>query len=730
MRDLEPFVCIFAHCVDSNQQEPGSLTFETSKAWTNHLQNAHGSTWECRAPSHDPIIFEKEMQYQEHSRKEHGVPEAHVGTLSSAARRPVINKVLECPFGDDFQAQGKVVSSTVFSSEALHLHVAAHMKEIALLALQKLPSDVDDDAENVDSDQPSEDNGLGFAKLRGSMYSVLDDDALDLQDEAELSISNYHEEDKNPSVERLDLEDRDATGMTKFHKAVQANDLVLVRSLIDQGENLHIRAYDGKTALHYATLKHSEGLDMMRLLLDAKGAAIVDLGDENGQTSLHYAAERDFTDGMQLMIDRGGDATITDNNGFSPFLWAVVAGKRDSTRNLLDRGVNVNSTSVDGKSALGWAASLGYSSIARLLIDRGANVNSKTPNTQMVPLEEAAACGDILTAQLLIESDADPNYRDHDGWSAIHWAAEEGHLAVVQFLLNGGAIVDTVSSYGTSPLHCAANGGHKNTVSLLLQRGADPGKSTCHGWTPLHHAAFMGHSDVVQILLEDDRTDTSDQDNHGWSILHLAVHSRDLATVVTLFGSSVITDALRLCDESGLTAGEWLDLVPTSHLYKGTSNLAFGKSRCCRSVTELREAVVQGNIPMIGLLLGQGHSVNGTNSGKRTALYYAAKKGLIPIMNILLARGADPNVLPAGRTTWEEFISNNMVISRLEQAGYRKQTINPEAERQIRHLLGGQGGPSVLDRSASNPPTRSSASTHKKPELGGVATNLWKRLRG
>jgi hypothetical protein len=113
--------------------------------------------------THDLIVFDQEIQYQEHSIKEHGVPEAHVRTLSKAMRRPVVDKVLECPFGDDFQPSGKVESNAVFSSEALQSHVACHMMEIALLTLQKLPSDDDEKVENVDSDHPLEDDERAVA---------------------------------------------------------------------------------------------------------------------------------------------------------------------------------------------------------------------------------------------------------------------------------------------------------------------------------------------------------------------------------------------------------------------------------------------------------------------------------------------------------------------------------------------------------------------------------------
>ena len=199
--DLEPYVDIPAHCMDTSQQEPSPLTFETSKAWISYLQNAGRFTWECRAPSHHPIFFEQEVEYQEHLVEKHDIPPAHVGTLCFAARRPVISKILECPFGDDFQPPEKVESSTIFSSEALQSHVAAHMEEIALLTLQKIPNYFDDTAESVDSGMPLEGERPGFAKLRGSMYSVLDDEALDFQNDAGDVISNSHGEEINSSVQ-------------------------------------------------------------------------------------------------------------------------------------------------------------------------------------------------------------------------------------------------------------------------------------------------------------------------------------------------------------------------------------------------------------------------------------------------------------------------------------------------------------------------------------------------
>ena len=648
------------------------------------MQNAHGYAWECRAPSHDPIMFEQEVEFQEHSHNEHGVPEAHVGTLSGAARRPVLKKILECPFGDDFSALEKAESNTVFSNEALRRHVAAHMKEIALLALQKLPGSDDDKSEDVASDLPLED--YGFAKLRGSMYSVLDDEVLDFPNEAEAGLSEILEEGIS-STDRPDLEDKDEAGMTKLHRAVRDRNLPLAESLIKQGANLRSRANHGKTALHYASL--NEDVDMIELLLNNETSEIMSLQDDHGQTPLHYAAKKNFTVGIEALAYEGFCLDIRDDYGLSPYHWAVIAGHSSATNILLDIGVDIDSTSSDGRSALNWAASLGHSLIAKLLVERGANyMSTNLKGTQMAPLEEAAASGDLSTVQLLLDRGVDPNHRDCEGWSAIHWAAEEGHKSIVYLLREHRAAINVKSPYDTSPLHCAANGGNLQIVASLLYDGADPFESTSHGWTPLHHAVFMGHSAVVKFLLETYGIVSSvAQDKHGWSVFHLGALSRDLDTLEILIKNPIISGLSLQYDDRNLTAGDWLDLKFDSHLYETISKLAFDKLRCCRAATKLRLAVSYNNIDMTELLLEQGYSVNDTDSGRRTALYYAAKESYIPILEMLLSWSADPNILPVGRRAWEDFISDDNVLERLRQAGYKKPIPDPEIDRQIRLVL-------------------------------------------
>ena len=60
----------------------------------------------------------------------------------------------------------------------------------------------------------------------------------------------------------------------------------------------------------------------------------------------------------------------------------------------------------------------------------------------MAALLDASLEGDVRHVSTLVLQGVDLNQRTADGWSALIYAAKEGHLEVVQLLLRGRADLD------------------------------------------------------------------------------------------------------------------------------------------------------------------------------------------------------------------------------------------------------------------------------------------------
>ena len=78
-----------------------------------------------------------------------------------------------------------------------------------------------------------------------------------------------------------------------------------------------------------------------------------------------------------------------------------------------------------------------------------------------------------LVAELLAAG-ADPNTRQGDGSTALHWAAHRNNGEAAQILLGFGANPDASNELGATPLWLAASNGSAAMVEKLLTAGANP----------------------------------------------------------------------------------------------------------------------------------------------------------------------------------------------------------------------------------------------------------------
>ncbi|TWT98571.1 ankyrin repeat domain-containing protein [Stieleria varia] len=269
---------------------------------------------------------------------------------------------------------------------------------------------------------------------------------------------------------------------------------------------------------------------------------------------------------------------------------------------------------------------------------------SKDPETseRLLALIAAAKDGnEDFVFQWLLDCCDEIDARDntHDEYSALHCAANKGHVGVMQMLLVAGADVNNRSGKrvddegeivfqpGHTALMLAARYNHLLAVAILLSAGADPQIRGEQDWTALHSAAVGGNVTIVEKLLSlnvDHSVASSGRhfdEELGWYFFNTPMH------VAASNGNAEIVSCLL---EHGASPHEcWVD-----------------------SRTPIFYAAAYGHHDVIHVLCNHGVDSNSRESRHPggyfidyTPLHYAARNGHVEAVKALLACGAEPRIV-------------------------------------------------------------------------------------
>ncbi|KAA0184960.1 hypothetical protein HAZT_HAZT005156 [Hyalella azteca] len=91
-----------------------------------------------------------------------------------------------------------------------------------------------------------------------------------------------------------------------------------------------------------------------------------------------------------------------------------------------------------------------------------------------VPIIDGARRGNVSLVRECLDAGVSTNALDKSGSSALHAAAQGGHLDCLMLILKSpGVEINLQNKLGDTPLHCAVSKGHDDVVQALLQAGAD-----------------------------------------------------------------------------------------------------------------------------------------------------------------------------------------------------------------------------------------------------------------
>ncbi|CAG7722258.1 unnamed protein product [Allacma fusca] len=155
--------------------------------------------------------------------------------------------------------------------------------------------------------------------------------------------------------------------------------------------------------------------------------------NEHGNTALHEAAWRGFSQTVKLLCDQ--KAKIKQNKaGFSPLHLSCQAGHNQSTRELLLHRADTEVQNTYGDSPLHTAVRYGHAGVARILLS-------------------ARAC---------------PHPVNKNGDTPLHISCAMSHRKLTRILLESGSKTEIVNNQGERPIDISRRKKYDSITNLLL----------------------------------------------------------------------------------------------------------------------------------------------------------------------------------------------------------------------------------------------------------------------
>ena len=284
----------------------------------------------------------------------------------------------------------------------------------------------------------------------------------------------------------------------------------------------------------------------------------------------------------------------------------------------------------------------------------------------------------LLAAAPLAQQKINPNMKDPDGTTALHWAVQKDDVNLVDQLIKAGANVNAKNDYGSTPMSEAALNGNVAILEKLLKAGADVESPNADGQTALMVVARTSNVAAAKLLLSHGaKVNAVEKWREQTALMWAAAESQpamvkvlvdagagvNARSMVNNWERQVTAEARAIARPSGgltplLYAARQGCLECTKILAEAGADLDLGDPD---NVSPLLLATLNGRFDVAAYLINKGANVDKWDWWGQSPLYAAVDMNTLPhggrpdrpsldettglqVIQMLLEKGANPNL--------------------------------------------------------------------------------------
>ena len=161
---------------------------------------------------------------------------------------------------------------------------------------------------------------------------------------------------------------------------------------------------------------------------------------------------------VEALLEAGANINAVDNDGHNALMHTCLGhGDKDTINLLVQKGLDVNQRSNQGSTALHFAAGNDHVEVLNILKNKQANIQAVDNCGDTALIRACCFSGGVCTVRWLIDQGTDVTHVNNEGFTAFHYAAQNGKLDIIKLLHRSNAALLNMSTAEGYAISYASN---------------------------------------------------------------------------------------------------------------------------------------------------------------------------------------------------------------------------------------------------------------------------------